>query len=157
MIIKYEHISSAKTIAANIDETTLTSHIKEVETLWVIPAFTPIVYHKIEQSSESFQVLLSGGYYNENNSYLAGLIQAVSYLAYSRFVKDQQINVTAFGVVVKNSQFSEPASDALILKNSKDAERIGLEYLKQCVDYLKANGEIGVKSPIKRKFKAIGD
>lgn len=178
MIINYEHISSAKTIAADIDEERVVKHIKEVETLWVIPAFSPAVYYKIEQSVlmdneahpitdnennlitfthlGNYDTLLVGGYYNDNSAYFPGLIQAVSYLAYSRFVKDQQINVTAFGVVVKNSQFSEPASDAMILKNAKDAEKIGIEYLNQCVDYLKFIGEIGVKKSFKVKFKSIG-
>lgn len=178
MIINSDHIRVARSMAVNIDEKRIDTFIREVETLWVIPALSPLVYKKIEESvlmdNEShpitdndnnlltfthlgdYDTLLVGGYYNENQSYFAGLIQAVSYLAYSRFIKQHPINVTAFGLVGKKSEFSEPVNDAIILKASKDAEKIGLEYLNQCVEYLKFTGEIGVRKPKKLKFKAIG-
>lgn len=178
MIINSDHIRVARSIAANIDDKRIDTYIREVEMLWVIPAFTPAVYKKIEASvlmdNQShpitdndnnlltfthlgdYDTLLIGGYYDEDRSYLAGLIQAVSYLAYSRFIKNQQLNVTAFGVVLKKSEFSEPANDVMILKASKDAEKNGLEYLNQCAAYLKYIGEIGVKKANRIKFKAIG-
>lgn len=178
MIINTDHIRAANTIAVNIDDKRLEKYILEVETLWVINALTPVVYKRIEESVlmdnnshpitdnnnnlitfthlGDYDTLLVGGYYDQNRQYLAGLIQAVSYLAFSRFVKHQQANVTAFGVVIKSSQFSEPASDALVLKTSKDAEKIGLAYLEQCRKYLNFKNELFPNKNIKRKFKAIG-
>ena len=181
MIINIDHIRQSRAIALNIDEISrLEPYITEAERLWVMPAMTAELYYKIEQavSKDSsgypkvhadnslylsdYNILIEGGYYDGNKKYSAGLVSAVAYLAYSRLLLQNPINVTAYGVVFKQGEYSEAVDSTTLLRASKEAEKIGLAYLKQCVDYLAfTNAQASLSSAIpthtRRKFKPIGD
>lgn len=181
MIINVDHIRQSRTIALNIDEISrLEPYIIEAERLWVMPAMTAELYYKIEQAVSkdsndypkvhadsslyltSYQTLIEGGYYDDNKRYNAGLISAVAYLAYSRLLLQNPINVTAYGVVFKQGELSNPVDGTTLLRASKEAEKIGLAYLKQCLVYLDFSQEqdsLDSEIPTyrKRKFKPIGD
>lgn len=175
MIINTDDIRKCRAIALNIDEIQrLDPYIKEAELLWVMPALTAELYYKIEQivsfdeetgereldTPGDYETLIAGGYYDDNKKYCAGLVLAVAYLAYARLIIQNPINITAFGVVRKISESSEPVEDGTIVRISKDAEKIGREYLQQCVNYIEfMDLDDGVEEVIprrRRKFKAIG-
>lgn len=182
MIINTDHIRKCKTIALNINDISrLEPYIIEVENLWVMPAFTPELYYKIDQvvtkdtwdrpitdndnkvilaTPGDYEILIQGGYYDTNKKHCVGLISAEAYLAYSRLVLQNSINVTAFGVVQKTSESSIPVEDAALVRSSKAAEKIGREYLQQCVDYIdfmELSDGLDTEIPRRRrKFKAIG-
>ena len=69
------------------------------------------------------------------------------------------MNATAFGIVVKQGQFSETVDEKTIVRTANDAEKIGLEYLRQVVDYINSNLPESEKKVFKTKskFKIIGD
>ena len=71
----------------------------------------------------------------------------------------EDVNATAFAIVTKKSEFSENVDEKTIVRIANDAEKIGLEYLKQCVDYLNYGKQANEKRIFKgkTKFKAIGD
>jgi hypothetical protein len=97
---------------------------------------------------------------NDKIRYSAGLRATVAYLAYARMLPNQPLNVTAFGVVQKTTNLSEPVDEKTLFRASGEARKIGLEYLRQSVDYLKCLGLIGdctnTVTRRYRKFIAIG-
>ena len=111
---------------------------------------------------------LDGDYYtcgdcscdSDGMKYSAGLIAAISYLAYARMLPNQPLNVTAFGVVQKTTNLSEPVDEKTLFRAANEARKIGLEYLRQAVDHLRCEGFIEDcrKKGTKRykKFKSIG-
>jgi len=181
MIITTDHIRLTHSIALSIDSSVrVDNFIQEAEDLWVRPAFGPEMYYTIEQSVLTdntqhpitdnlgnlilyqhlgdYSLLLLGGYYDTNKKHCVGLVQAVAYLAYSRLILQNNINVTSFGTVQKTSAMSEPVDLASIARVSRETEKIGLSYLKQCSDYLEfTKKQIGTGTSIKKRFRVIGN
>jgi len=160
MIITASDIRTVRPVAANLsDSDRIDTYIAEAENLWVRPALGPAVYKAIEADRTAYSALLSGGYYDSDEKYCNGLTAAVAYLAYSRFIKNQGVNITAFGVVLKKSDYSEPVDEKTIARAANDAEKIGTQYLRECVEYLKYTEQLecSVKSPkTSRRFIKIG-
>lgn len=173
MIITPTDIRAIRPIAENVNDIKrLVPYIDECEKLFVLPALGAKQYLAIETAitnstketnpaplSDGIKNLLNGCYYDSDNQHCEGLKKAMGYLVYSRFVRNQNVNVTAFAIVSKNSEFSEKVDDKTIVRISNDAEKVGLEYLKQCVDFLNFGKEQSDKRIFKgrQKFKAIGD
>lgn len=171
MIIKYEHIRQARPIADNIDdEKRLSPYMREVENLELIPAIGAENYRELDanfdEANPTHSHILHGGYYECvsgcqcGTQIHAGLIQAVSYLTYARFARNNKVNATAFGIVTKTTQFSEPIDERTLVRHTNEAEKIGREYLRQTVEYMKCSGLICCNKGnklFKRKFKSIGD
>lgn len=160
MIIFPENIRKVRPIADNInDEKRLLPYIEEVERLYLIPALTPEIYAEIIADRTPFETLFCGGFYDNNKKFFSGLNDASGYLIYSRFVLNNQANVTAFGVQFKNGEFSERADEKTLIRISKDAEKIGLQFLDDCVEYLKFIEKIEcantMENVIRKKFIAI--
>lgn len=156
-MIEYNDIKHVRPIADNINEAKrIQPYINEVETLYLMPHFGAKRYKKIEADKAACEDLFKGGYYDDDNRYFAGLNEAAGYLVYSRFVKNNQINVTAFGIVNKQGQFSEQADERQIIRTANDAEKIGLEYLRQCVEFLNFGNSCASTFKSKRKLRAIG-
>lgn len=159
MIIESNDIMSVRPIAQNIDsDARISPYINEAETLYIIPALGAKLYKEIDDDKSKHKTLLDGGYYDNDSRYFAGLTHAIAYLAYARFVLNQSVNVTPFGMMQKSSEFGTPASSATILAMSRESEKIGMEHLRQCVEYI--NFINGGNNPIapkrKTKFQAIG-
>ena len=180
MIITTEDIRAIRPIAENVnDEKRLVPYIDECENLFLIPILGASLYKKLDEAAlmtnsgipiatnevqliylaENIKEIYEGCYYENDTKYHNGLKKAMGYLVYSRFVRNQNINVTAFAVVTKQGQFSETVDEKTIVRTANDAEKIGLEYLRQAVDYINSNlpeSEKKVFNP-KSKFKIIGD
>lgn len=162
MITTIDSIRKVRPISENVnDEKRLIPYIEEAEKLFLIPAIGASLYKQIESNQTDFEVLFTGDFYTDekgNEQYFAGLNDAMGYLTYSRFVRNQNVNATAFGMVTKQGQFSDPVDEKTIVRTANDAEKIGIEYLNQCIAYLKSIGKMDVykKGVVKRKFKAIG-
>lgn len=160
MIITVEDIRKVRPIADNLnDEKRLLPYIDECEKLFLIPAIGASLYKKINDNISEYEELLSGGYYDNDTKYFNGLRQAMGYLVYSRFVRNQNVNATAFGMVFKEGQFSEKVDEKTIVRIANDAEKIGLRYLSECVEYLNYSSDsCETKQVIRnKKFRVIGD
>jgi hypothetical protein len=164
-------------------------YIREVETLDVIPAIGVSLYKQITDegfksllangiqittnngakilTQTQWDKFMDGGFYTCNNCscvdnerYSAGLIAAISYLAYARMLPNQPLNVTAFGMVQKTTTLSEPVDEKTLFRAANEARKTGLEYLRQSVDHLRCEGFIDsckeIRSKRNIKFKAIG-
>lgn len=180
MIITTEDIRAIRPIAENVNDIKrLIPYIDECEKLYLIPILGASLYKKLDEAAlmtnsgipiatnevqliylaENIKEIFEGCYYENDTKYHNGLKKAMGYLVYSRFVRNQNINVTAFAVVTKQGQFSETVDEKTIVRTANDAEKIGLEYLRQVVDYINSNlpeSEKKVFNP-KSKFKIIGD
>lgn len=161
MIITAEDIRKVRPIAENVnDAKRLIPYIEECEKIFLLPAVGPVMYKLLdaEDKPENFETLMSGGYYDNDTKYFPGLRDAMGYLVYSRFARNQNANSTAFGIVVKQGQFSDAIDEKTIVRISNDAQKIGLSYLGQCVDYINFGNEACVNKSlkVKSKFKSIG-
>jgi hypothetical protein len=160
MIIDYADVRAVRPIAENLpEEKRLRPYIEEAETLWLLPALGAALYKHISEHKDDYALLFSGGYYDGDNRCFSGLSAAMGYLSYSLFVRNQNVNITAFGITVKRGEFSEPADDKTIVRIANDAEKIGKEYLNRCVEYLKYTGALKCKTKqiSHVKIQIIGD
>ena len=183
MICRTENIKIVRPIAANISEyNRIVPYIEEAERLDVMPYIGVSLYKQLDEikpphipyfindiggrvdiSKKILYHILCGGYYTDNcgvEQWHGGLIKAISYLAYARCIMQHQVNVTAFGVVFKESQFSEPIDEKTLIRAARTAEKTGLEFLRQVREYLKYLGllDCGVKNPRrKNKFSLLGN
>lgn len=105
--------------------------------------------------------LLNGGYYKDACGQLQrieGLRVSVAYLAYARFLRNQSINVTRYGVVQKVADDSTPTSDRNIAAAAADAERVGKAYLLATMKYWRyVTGEACAAKSRRTYYTAIGD
>lgn len=158
MIVKSDDIRAFRPVAQNIGSgARIEPYILEVETLHVLPTIGAALYKRIDQTPADFATLLSGGYYDSDKRHFLGLVAAVSYLAYARVIRNQNVNLTAFGVVYKDGELSERADEATIARMSNEAQTIGERLLADCVEYLQFVGEINCeKNNVKqRKIKVL--
>ena len=160
MLITTNDIRKHRPVAGNIDDAKrLEMYIREAEMLYVIPAIGAELYKEVDENPSVHTLLLDGGYYNNNTRYIAGLKAAVSLLAYSRFVLNNSINATPFGVKEKLALDSNAVSDKALFRHANEAENTGKAYLAQCLEYLNfEKGSCGYRPQQigSRKFKAVG-
>lgn len=85
---------------------------------------------------------MHGGYFDTKcaSGKSEGIVTAIAYIAYSRFVVNNPVNVTAFGVVQKNGEFSTAINDTILIRTSNEARKVGEAYLKEVVEHCKALG-----------------
>ena len=87
------------------------------------------------------QALLDGGSYTYlTHSYLfQGLKACIIYYAFARFTNRTSINYTAAGIVIKESDFSNPISDKVVQRLETEA-RLMAEAIKcEIITYLNRN------------------
>ena len=87
---------------------------------------------------------------------------AEAYLVFARFIRTHPLQVTPYGVVVKDGDDSVAASAQSIAAVSKDSEKIGRQYLADAVKYWRFVSQTADCNPkhipaSKPKFIAIGD
>jgi hypothetical protein len=112
--------------------------------------------------SDEEAMLLKGGYYIDKcgvMQYFEGVCLALAYLAFARLIRGHYLNVTAYGVVVKEGDQSTPADVREIAASAQNAEQIGKAYLGHTIAYWDSvrDGNCrcdGMRSP--RRFIAIG-
>lgn len=65
----------------------------------------------------------------------------LAYMAYARFLLQNQVTSTSNSIVRKTNDFSEPISDATLSKIISNARAAGSEYGKRFIDYMNKNAE----------------
>ncbi len=156
---------NVRDIAANIDANRLRNFIREAENIDIRPAIgvalwrklsecgpvqvdaqgsllldnngVPILVNGNELTEEEGQ-LLKGGYYTPEcgcEEYFEGLLLALGYFAYARLIREQSLNVTAYGVVIKEGELSSPADTKAIAAAALNAQNIAEAYLGNTLKY----------------------
>lgn len=159
MITTIEDIKKIRQIAENIQDIRIEPYIEQTEELVIIPAIGIELYREIESDiSAHIDILWPKDYEVEEcgrmvKKYSPGLIKAISYIAYSKMLLNQQISVTAFGVRTMNSQYSDKAEERDIVRASNEARAVGDTYLSQTLEYIN-KGTTTIQKK-KRRFIAI--
>lgn len=153
MILNYSDLRNVRPIAENInDPARLEPYIREAETLRLVDAIGanlyrwldetdfsgsgPFQYGDVTITKDQYTAAMEGGYYDGGRS--EGLKIAIAYIAYSRFIVNNPINPTAFGVRYKDGEFSTRVEDNIIIRSSNEARNIGEAYLEKAINHLKA-------------------
>lgn len=165
MILKPQDLRKVRPIAENInDPARIEPYIREAETLRLVDLLGATLYKWIETTDfsgpgpfvftrddggqvqltpENTQTLLDGGYYTDScgrGQMTEGLRTGIAYLAYSRFVMNNPVNPTAFGVRYKNGEFSTEVEDSVLARTAAEARKIGEAYLAKAVEYARFLG-----------------
>lgn len=155
MIIDVDYIRhNVRDIAANIDAGRLHNFIREAENIDIRGAIGAELFRKLDNIGPFLVVdgeivgdydltteektLLIGGYYTSGcgcSEYFEGLLLALGYFAYARLVREQSLNVTAYGVVVKEGELSSPADTRAIAAAALNAQNIAEAYLGNTLKY----------------------
>ena len=180
MIVTANHIRIVRAVSASIPDASVEPYIQEAENLHVRNTLTAELYKRIEDVvltdnwevpitsndddvitlNAEFDTLLLGGYYDDNTKYFAGLIASVAYLAHSRLVMEHGVVATAFGMTqVNGGEFGSGVDYKTRKSLSNKSEKIGLEYLAGCVEFLKFTEVIPCDSTTRRRkrFRTIGN
>lgn len=169
MIITVNDIRAYRQVAKNIDDAKVETYIREAQSLDILPAIGAEEFDRLNaetpspELSSDEQLLLNGGVYEDSAGIkrrFEGLKAALAYLAYARFIRNHQLNVTPFGVVFKEGDESSTTDIRAIAAASKDAERIGQVYLAEAVAFWKSREGAGNASGSRthrRRFIPIGD
>lgn len=153
MILNFNDLRNVRPIAENInDPARLEPYIREAETLRLVDAIGanlyrwldetdfsgpgPFQYGDVSITKDQYTAVMEGGYYDGGRS--EGLKVAIAYIAYSRFIVNNPINATAFGVRYKDGEFSTRVEDNIIIRSSNEARNIGEAYLEKAINHLKA-------------------
>lgn len=164
MILTAEDYKSIRAVGANVPNDRIEVYIEQAETLVVMQALGVDLYKSISENKSQYTLLLDGGYYTtqDGQSWTAGLKKAIAYIAHSKFILNNSVSVTAFGVRTKESTYSDKAAENEVIRQSNEARNVGDEYLYSCIKYCKETGLIADDScscskSIKkgRKFFAI--
>lgn len=167
MLIHTDDIREFRPVAENLDDVSrLEPYVKEVENLRIIDVLGaslyqwldgtdfngegPFVYvnprkEEVTITKDQYIEIMRGGYFTSDcgdcsGGNAPGLIAAISYLTYARFLINNPITVTAFGVKYKTTQYSQNVDDYVLIRASNDARKIGEAYLAKSVEQLKAFG-----------------
>lgn len=155
MIIDVDYIRhNVRDIAANIDEDRLRNFIREAENLDICDAIGAQLFRKLDNIgpfrvvdgeivgdydlTTEEKTLLVGGYYTSScgcEEYFGGLLLALGYFAYARLVREQSLNVTAYGVVIKEGELSIAADTRAIAAAALNAQNNAKAYLADTLKY----------------------
>lgn len=162
MIITVEDIRAVRHIAHNIDNGRVDMYIREAEILDVVPAISAELYEVLdagENLTTEQEMMLNGGYYYDGcaKCKFEGLKVATAYLAYARFMRNNQVNVTPYGVVTKIGDESATTEHRIVVAQAQEAENIGQAMLAEAVRYWhNVSDSCSCTTKKKRKFNAIG-
>jgi hypothetical protein len=67
------------------------------------------------------------------------IIPVLAFYAYSRYVQQGQVNVTAFGAAQYNTDFSSATSEKTIARVTANAEQLALIYVEDLTEFLDKN------------------
>lgn len=144
LITTLEVSSLSRGMSVHIDEDKIETYIRESESIDIKSALGDALYLDVKDNPEKYSLLLDGGVYEDksgNKKLLTGLKAALAYYTYARIVKNGEGNVTRFGFVQKDSEYSSHAEFKEKVMAYDDAFSIADRYLKECVMFLNEKKE----------------
>lgn len=163
MIITFEDIKAVRPFANNIPIERVNVYIEEAEHLDIMRVVGVDLYQRFTEGdnlTEQESLMLNGGYYDASGRthYLAGVKKALAYFAYARIVRNNQVNVTPYGVVTKIGEESTTTDTRTVAAVAAEAQNIGEALLAEAMAYWRNVTEAckcGDNQKAKRKFIAI--
>ena len=167
-LITFDEVSKlSRPMSIHIDEEKINAYIRESEDIDLRGALGDALLLDIKENPDQYGTLLDGGVYEDAcgaKHVLTGLKTALAYYVYARMVKNADDNVTRFGFVNKDGDYSSRPDYQEKSMAYNDAYSVAASYLKECVAYLNANkqdyplykGNGGIRSNL-TTYKVIGD
>lgn len=164
MITTPKDVQAIRGVAINVAPEAIEPFIDDAEKQDIIPVIGADLYFEIETNRDDpkYHDLLHGGTYvdcGRITQYSRGLIVAVAYLAYSRMLIFGDIQYTAYGAVLKNTQYSQRPGEVDKIRVADAAKKMGFAILQNVAGYLTANSLNANCAPrrvSRPKFIAIG-
>lgn len=154
----------ARDMSAHMDEDRVNTYIRESEMIDLKSALGDALFLAVKADPSKYDTLLNGGEYEScgEKRYFEGLKRCLAYYAYARIVKNGTGNVTRYGFVNKESEYSSTAEFKERNQAYNDAFSIADRLMKDCLRYLvdikeplyKGGGKIKANRTI---YRIIGD
>lgn len=127
----------------NTEEVVIWRAIEESELNDIRPAIGDAAFAQIKASPEDFADLLNGGSFESTcggSRFFVGLKKTLAYYTWARLAKTSPYNLTRFGLVVKNDDYSSRPDWAERQAAYNDAYAIADSYMRDVLEYIKAKG-----------------
>lgn len=166
-LITFDEVSLlARGMSMHIEQEKIEIYIRESEDIDIKPALGDALFIDIQDNPNKYDLLINGGVYEDKGGkhVMTGLKTALAYYSYARLVKNGDGNVTRYGFVNKEDEYSSRTDSKERVMAYNDAFSIADSYMKECVLYLKSHkneyplykGEGGLKAN-RTVFRIIGD
>lgn len=135
----------ARDMSAHMDEERVNTYIRESEMIDLKSALGDALFLAVKANPEQYDKLLNGGEYEVSGEkrIFSGLKTTLAYYAYARVVKNGNGNVTRYGFVNKETEYSSNAEFKERNMAYNDAFSIADRLMKECLRYL-----IDIKEPL---------
>lgn len=135
----------ARDMSSHIDEERVNTYIRESEMIDLKSALGDALFLDVKDNPEKYDKLLNGGEYEVcgEKRIFSGLKRTLAYYTYARVVKNGNGNVTRYGFVNKESEYSSNAEFKERNMAYNDAFSIADRLMKECLRYL-----IDIKEPL---------
>lgn len=144
MIVQASEVGKlARPVSNHIDKERIEVYIRESEDIDLKATLGDALLIDLRERPEKYKELLDGGTYSDACSVcvFSGLKKALAYYAYARIVKNNDMNVTRFGLVAKQDDYSERVSVKEKVMAYNDAFDVADRYMRECVIFLTKNKE----------------
>lgn len=154
-------------VSKQVDDKRIYAYIRESENIDIKNALGDAFFIDLKENQEKYELLLKGGVYETDcgeKKVFSGIKAALNYYTYARIVKNGDWNVTRYGFVSKESEYSSRPDLKEKITAYNDAFSIADQYLKECVKYLQDNN---IKYPLYKgngkvkanrvKYKILGE
>lgn len=166
-LITYDEVPLlARGMSMHIEQEKIETYIRESEDIDIKPVLGDALFIDIQENPNKYDLLINGGMYEDKGGkhVMTGLKTALAYYSYARLVKNGDGNVTRYGFVNKEDEYSSRSDSKERVMAYNDAFSIADSYMKECVLYLKSHksefplykGEGGLKAN-RTVFRIIGD
>ena len=167
LITTSEVATLSRGMSVHIDEDKIETYIRESESIDIKSALGDELYLDVKEHSEKYELLLYGGTYEDNRGekkMFMGIKTALAYYTYARIVKNGDGNVTRYGFVQKEDEYSSRPDIKEKVMAYNYAFSIADRYLKECVLFLNEKNDeyplykgLGMMKVNRIKSKLIGD
>lgn len=146
MLITRTDVATYNQISKSIDDNLINNAIVESELLDLKPLLGELLYNDFVTNSanQKYLDLLNGKIYSyDGNDYTTqGIKPVLSKFSYARYIPFSGEKDTPFGLVNKNSQYSNQSEFSKKKAMAKLAQQTGYEYFKSVRDFLNRNSDI---------------
>ena len=166
LITTSEVSTLSRGMSVHVDEDKIETYIRESESIDIKSALGDALYLDVKDNPDKYKLLLEGGIYEgkDGKQLLTGLKTALAYYTYARIVKNGDGNVTRYGFVQKENEYSSHIEFKEKVMAYDDAFSIADRYLKECVRFLqdkkddyplyRGNGKIKANRTV---YRVLGD
>jgi hypothetical protein len=151
LLINIDDVKRFRPISKEVGQDRFAPYVYEAQNNDLQPVLTPALFAdfvaRFDQTAdgkyEAYQELLTGKTYTPTGQahpiIFEGIKPMLVYYSLARFVENQQLNITRFGIVQKNIQESEPVSEKSITNLVATLRSNGLVYENKVVEFLRNN------------------